>query len=103
MRVQLLERASSRIDDIYQYTADHWGDGQAERYVSGLFEAIRGLADGTTPSRPVSALFGVRGFVFKYERHFVYWRRLEDGTIGVVSVLHERMHQMDRLRDDLAL
>lgn len=101
MRVRLLEPASRRVDEIYQYTADRWGEDQADRYVSGLFEAIGGLADGTTLSRPVSASFGVRGFYFKYERHFVYWRRLDDGTVGVVSILHEQMHQLDRLREDL--
>ena len=101
MHVQLLEPASRRIDEIYQYTADAWGDDQAERYVGGLLDSIRGLADETTLSRPVPALLGGRGFFFKYERHFVYWRRLDDGTIGVVSILHEQMHQAARLRDDL--
>jgi len=51
-------------------------------------------------SRPVPAEFGVEGYVFRYERHFVYWRRLANGDIGIVTVLHERMHQMDRFRDD---
>ena len=101
MRVQLLEPASRRIDEIYQYTADRWSQDQAERYIAGLFDAIRGLGDETTNARPVQAALGVRGFYFKYERHFVYWRRLEDGTVGVVSILHEQMHQADRLRDDL--
>lgn len=100
MRVQLLEPASRRIDEIYQYTAERWGDDQAETYVSGLVRAIHGLADETTTSRPVPASLGVRGFFFRYERHFVYWRRLENGTIGVVSILHERMQQIDRLRED---
>jgi plasmid stabilization system protein ParE len=36
----------------------------------------------------------------RYERHFVYWRRLSNGDIGIVTVLHERMHQIGRFRDD---
>jgi plasmid stabilization system protein ParE len=51
-------------------------------------------------SRPVPAEFGGDGFYFRHEHHFVYWRRLSDGDIGIVTILHERMHQMDRLRDD---
>jgi len=101
VRVQLLEPASRRIDEIYQYTADKWGEEQAEGYVSGLFGAISGLSDDTTLSRPVPASLGGVGFFFKYERHFVYWRRLDDKTIGIVTILHERMHQAARLRDDL--
>jgi plasmid stabilization system protein ParE len=41
--------------------------------------------------------------VFRYERHLVYWRRLSNGDIGIVTVLHERMHQIGRLREDLGL
>ena len=33
-------------------------------------------------------------------RHFVYGRRLGNGDIGIVTFLHERMHQIDRFRDD---
>jgi toxin ParE1/3/4 len=40
------------------------------------------------------------GYFFRYERHFVYWRRLSNGDIGIVTVLHERMHQIARLKDD---
>lgn len=31
----------------------------------------------------------------------VYWRRLSNGDVGIVTILHERMHQMDRFREDL--
>jgi len=41
----------------------------------------------------------VDGFFFRYERHFVYWRRLSNGDVGIVTILHERMHQMERFRD----
>jgi toxin ParE1/3/4 len=54
-------------------------------------------------SRPVPAEFGVDGYFFRYERHFVYWRRLSDGDVGIVTILHERMHQIDRLREDFGL
>ncbi len=103
MRVRLLEPASIRIDEIYQFTADNWGEEQADAYVAGLFAAIGRLSDGGTASRSVPATLGVQGFYFKYGRHFVYWRRLEDGDIGVVSILHERMQQANRLREDFGI
>jgi len=52
------------------------------------------------PSRPVPAEVGVEGCVFRHERHFVYWRRLAGGDVGLVTVLHQRMPQIDRFRDD---
>ncbi len=31
----------------------------------------------------------------------MYWRRLSNRDIGIVTILHERMHKMDRFQDDL--
>ena len=51
-------------------------------------------------SRPTPAAFEGDGYHFRYERHYVYRKTLSNGDIGIVTVLHERMHQMDRFRDD---
>jgi plasmid stabilization system protein ParE len=99
-KVRIQEAASHRLDDIYRYTRDHWGKQQADHYIIGLFKAFDGIETRKTPSRPIPAEFGVEGFFFRHERHFVYWRRLPDGNIGIVTILHERMHQMDRFSED---
>ena len=62
--VRVQERASSRLDEIYRYTASEWGEAQ---------------------------------------KHFVYWKKLANGDIGIVNILHERMHHIDRFRDDFGL
>ena len=98
--VRVQESAALRIDEIYRYTRDRWGTDQADAYVSGLFQAFDRIATGGVPSRPIPAEFGVDGFVFRYEKHFVYWKRLRNGDIGVVTVLHERMHRIARFREE---
>ncbi|MFT4257986.1 MAG: type II toxin-antitoxin system RelE/ParE family toxin [Pseudoxanthomonas sp.] len=103
VRIQVQESASYRLDEIYRYTRDRWGTRQADRYIKGLFEAFDGLETRKTPSRPIPAEFGIEGYFFHYERHFVYWRRLSNGAIGIVTILHERMHQIDRFREDFGL
>jgi plasmid stabilization system protein ParE len=100
-RVQ--EAAAYRIDEIHRYTRAHWGEEQADRYITGLFDAFARVATNEVSSHPIPAEFGVEGFVFRYERHLVYWRRLDDGDIGIATILHERMHQVGRLRQDLGL
>ncbi|MCL2658646.1 MAG: type II toxin-antitoxin system RelE/ParE family toxin [Betaproteobacteria bacterium] len=102
-KVCVQEAASYRLDDIYRYTRNRWGEQQAERYITGLFEAFAGIETHRTPSKPIPAEFGIEGFFFRYGRHFVYWRRLSNGDIGIVTLLHERMHQIDRLREDFGL
>ena len=98
--VRIQEAASWRIDEIYRYTRERWGKVQADRYVKGLFQPFEGIEVRGVISKPVPAEFEVEGFFFRYERHFVYWRFLSDGDIGIVTILHERMHQMDRFRAD---
>ncbi len=98
--IRIQEAASWRLDEIYRYTRQHWGTEQADRYITGLFEAVNGIESRKVTSRPIPAAFGVEGYFFRYERHFVYWRRLPNGDIGIVTILHERMHQIGRFRDE---
>jgi len=100
MAVRIQEAASLRLDDIYRYTRDHWGEVQADRYITGMFEAFERIDAHGILSKPIPAAFGVEGYFFRYERHFVYWRRLSNGDIGIVTILHERMHQIERFKED---
>ncbi len=100
MTVRIQEAASLRLDDIYRYTRDRWGEAQADRYITGIFEAFERIDTHGILSKPIPAAFEVEGYFFRYEKHFVYWRRLSNGDIGIVTILHERMHQIDRFRDD---
>lgn len=89
--VRIQEGASHRLDEIYRYTRDRWGDDQAEKYITGLFAVFDKIATHGVVSKPIPAEFGVEGFFFRYEHHFVYWRPLSNGDIGIVTILHERL------------
>ena len=101
MAVRVQEAASLRLDEIYRYTRDRWGAELADQYITALFAAFDKIEGHGVASRPIPVEFAIDGFYFRHEHHFVYWRRLSDGDIGIVTILHERMHQTDRFRDDL--
>ncbi|MYA31657.1 MAG: type II toxin-antitoxin system RelE/ParE family toxin [Gammaproteobacteria bacterium] len=92
--------AALRIDEIYRYSNEHWGEAQADAYITGLFNAFDKIAGGGVMSRPIPAEFGVDGYFFRYKKHFVYWKWLTNGDVGIVTVLHERMHQFGRFQED---
>ena len=92
--------ASYRIDEIYRYTREKWGTTQAESYLTGLFAAFEKIDTHEVLSRPIPAEFGVKGFFFRYRKHFVYWKYLSNGAVGIVTILHERMHHIERFKDD---
>ncbi|MBJ6370768.1 type II toxin-antitoxin system RelE/ParE family toxin [Sedimentitalea arenosa] len=100
MAIRIQEAASMRLDEIYRYTRDRWGEAQAEIYITGLFTAFEQIETRGIASKIVPAEFEVQGYFFRYERHFVYWRQLDNGDIGIVTILHERMHQIDRFNED---
>ncbi len=100
MAIRIQEAASLRLDEIYRTTRDRWGADQAERYITDLFAAFERIEGHGVASRPIPAESGVEGFCFRHAHHFVYWRRLSNGDVGIVTILHERMHQMDRFRED---
>jgi toxin ParE1/3/4 len=94
------ERAGHRIDEIYIYTRNVWGETRARRHIRGLFDRFEAIAARRFPWRPIPAAFEVDGYFCRYEEHFVYWRLLADGSVGIVTVLHCRMHQIERFHED---
>lgn len=101
--IRIQEAASHRLDLIYRHTRQRWGSEQAERYITGLFDAFARIDGHGVASRPIPAAFGIDGYFFPYESHVVYWRRLSNGDVGIVTILHKRMHQIDRFREDFGL
>jgi toxin ParE1/3/4 len=93
--------AGLRIDEIYRYSREVWGEAKAQHYIRGLFEHFQKIAEQQVAWRPIPVEFGVEGYFSRYERHFVYWKVLGDGAVGIVTVLHQRMHQGDRFREDV--
>lgn len=100
-RVRIQEAAALRLDEIHRYSRKRGGDAQAERYLKELLAAFDGIVTGKTMSQPIPAELGVTGYFFRHQRHVVYWRRLSNGDVGNATVLHARLHPMDRLREDL--
>ena len=65
-----------------------------------MFKRFEQIADKEILWHPIPAEFEVSGFFTHYEKHVIYWKELNSGQIGIVTVLHERMHQIERFRED---
>lgn len=97
---ELSRRANERLDEIYLYGAGMWGEEQADTYLRGLFDCFGKIARGEVVSRAIPAEFGVDGYYLRHEHHYIYWRRLTHGAVGIVTVLHAKMHRIDRFKED---
>lgn len=93
--------AGQRLDEIYSYSQERWGYAQAETYIRNLFACFDAIAKRNVPWRAIPAEFGIDGFYHRCHRHFVYWRVISSGEVGIVTALHERMHQMERFNENI--
>jgi len=89
--------ANAAIDDLYAYTIERWGEDQADKYLSGLFARFEAIVSNDVLWRPVPPELEITAWVSRYEHHYIYWKQLDDGRVGIMAVLHERMHQAARL------
>jgi toxin ParE1/3/4 len=88
-RYVLSPRAQQDIDDIWEYTAEHWNVRQAEIYLRQIQRAIETVAAEPKIAR---ACDDIRPGYWKYPagRHVLFFRVTDKG-INVVRVLHSRM------------
>ncbi len=86
--VALSEKAKADLRGIWSYTADHWGEPQADRYYRDIIATFDLLATGARDGRRAD----VRAGYLKYPvgRHMVYFTS-SDSRITVIRVLHQRM------------
>jgi plasmid stabilization system protein ParE len=99
MPYRLSPSADEQIQRIWSYTADHWGETQADDYVKGLFELFAALHANKYLWRivPHDSLSGA--FFSKYQRHFVFFRELPSGCLGILAVLHDTRDIPKRLAE----
>lgn len=99
MKVRILPAARRRLLEIWGYTARTWGIEQADRYLAGLDSHLsRLLADRAKWRVPMASIPGVH--FSRYEHHYIFFRELSSGEIGIITILHEKMDLPRRFRED---
>ena len=94
-RYVLSPRALADVEDIWNYTAENWGEPQAELYIRQLQEAIEAVAADPRKARSCD---DVRPGYRRYPvGSHVLFIRIVDGVVDVVRILHQRMDFMRHL------
>ncbi len=63
--------ADQRLDEIYEFTADLWGERQADLYIQRLFDRFAAIAARGVPWRALPPDFGVPLYFARAEHHVV--------------------------------
>jgi plasmid stabilization system protein ParE len=101
-------KADAAQDKIWHDTVEKWGEAQAVAYITGLHTHLQRLCNDRIIWRRLPQKLVVpadvkrEAYFSRYERHYVFFRKLDNGDLGIMSILHERMDLPVRLMDDLA-
>ena len=99
MIYRLLPRAIERQYQIWDYTPDSWGLKQADTYIRNLHQTIERAYDNRAIWRRVQGFDQV--YFIRHEHHRIFFRELDHGVLGVITILHENMDLPARLKDDV--
>jgi len=101
MNAKIYQAAQARLHEIWDYTEQAWGEKQADAYVRSLVTAVDKARAERHRWRPLRdrSLPGV--YFIRHKHHYIFFRELSDGALGVISILHENMDLPARLRDDV--
>lgn len=101
--------ADKEQDAIFSDTKLRWGELQAERYIRKLHDHLSLLCDNKALWRRVPGRLTEKAgiqetvYVSRFERHYIFFRQLPSGRLGVMSLLHVQMDIPDRLAKDLQI
>lgn len=102
-RYALSPAANASIDEIFVYTLEQWGAEQARSYLETLFGTFEAIVEGTARSRDAKSAFGFEANFVKSGRHYIYWKHLGDGRVGITAIIHESRQQAIRFAEAVEL
>ncbi|MBD3266959.1 type II toxin-antitoxin system RelE/ParE family toxin [bacterium] len=99
MPIKFHPTARCQLIEIWRYTEKTWNEKQADTYIRGLYQAMENASKHHFMWRPVmhDALKGV--FFIRHKKHYIFFRELSNGELGILSVLHECMDIPSRLKE----
>jgi toxin ParE1/3/4 len=87
---RISQQAIDDLNDIWVYTFNKWSKKQADRYYDLIVEEIKFIADNYLVGK--SAEQTRKNYrVTKIKSHLIFYRKIENGIVEIVRILHQRM------------
>ncbi|MEO0414413.1 MAG: type II toxin-antitoxin system RelE/ParE family toxin [Verrucomicrobiota bacterium] len=99
MEHRLLPAARERLTEIWEYTDEKWGEEQADAYLTGFFAHLDDISFKPHKWKRLKTKEHGAVYFSKYEHHFVFFRQISCGALGVITILHESMNLPDRVTE----
>ncbi len=94
---RISKQAIEDLDGIWIYTLQKWSKEQADRYYDLIIEEIEFVADNFMTGK--SAEQTRKNYrVTKMKSHLIFYKKIENGIVEIVRILHQRMDIKKRLK-----
>lgn len=91
------KKAVSDLEGIWLYTAQNWSVNQADRYYKLVFDEIDFICKNMKADKSMEHVR--KGYrASKVKSHLIFYR-IQNNTVEVIRILHERMDIENRLND----
>ncbi|MCY7293520.1 MAG: type II toxin-antitoxin system RelE/ParE family toxin [Ferruginibacter sp.] len=91
------KKAIADLEDIWLYTVENWSVVQADRYYDLIFDEIKFICVHNSSGKSIQHIR--KGYrVSKVKAHLIFYR-VQNDTIEIIRILHERMDIENRLND----
>ncbi len=85
------------LEEIWPYTKQTWSIEQADRYYNLIIDEVEFIASNPQTGRSIDYI--KEGYKStKVTSHVIYYKQVEDETILIVRVLHQRMDCENRMK-----
>ena len=96
-KFKLTNNAVKDLSDIWNYTFDNWSESQADKYYKLILNACAAIANRPQQGKVYDEIYtGLKGK--KISKHIIFYRMMEDKSVEIIRILHERMDLKNRLK-----
>jgi toxin ParE1/3/4 len=96
-KFKLTNYAIKDLSDIWNYTFDNWSESQADKYYKLILNACAAIANRPQQGKVYDEIYtGLKGK--KISKHIIFYRMMEDKSVEIIRILHERMDLKNRLK-----
>jgi toxin ParE1/3/4 len=96
-KFKLTTSAVKDLSDIWNYTYDTWSESQADKYYKLILNACAAIAKKPLQGKVYEEVYpDLKGK--KTSKHIIFYRIMDDKSIEVTRILHERMELKNKLK-----
>jgi len=94
---RISKQAIIDLNNIWIYTFYKWSKEQADRYYHLIIGEIEFISDNFLAAKSIEQT-RKNYRVTKIKSHLIFYRKVENGIVEVVRILHQRMNIKKRLQ-----